>query len=120
VQTTSPTTTNDLDDEEINRMDTIDLRPIVEDRDINNVFLAIDQSTTKQDDENTNDKIEHGLTQVSCSSSDDELDTNKTKLFHQNTKSVPLTNDQQPQNNGEDEQHSTTNLSTDNDNTPKR
>jgi hypothetical protein len=114
VQTTSPKTisptTNELDDEQINRMDTIDLSQIVEERDNDNIFLTIDQSTTKQDDENTNDKIEHGLTQVSCSSSDEELDTNNTNLFHHNTK--PIT-----EHHGED---TTTDLSTDNDTISKR
>jgi hypothetical protein len=117
-----PSSTNEIDEEQINRIDTMDLRQIVNDHDNANIFLTIDQ--TKQEDENNNDKIDQNLIQISCSSSDEELDTNlqltNNNLFNSNTES---TTEQQPssdQNLGEDLPHTTTNLSTDNDNISKR
>ncbi len=117
-----PSSTNEIDEEQINRIETMDLRQIVNDHDNANIFLTIDQ--TKQEDENNNDKIDQNLIQISCSSSDEELDTNlqltNNNLFNSNTES---TTEQQPssdQNPAEDLPHTTTNLSTDNDNISKR
>jgi hypothetical protein len=92
----------------------MNLREIVKDRDNEKIFLTIDQSIPKQEeDENTNDKMDHGLIPVSCSSSDEELDTNNQipqttnkNIFNPNTKSTT--------------EDSTTNLLNDNDNISKR
>ncbi|CAF4902887.1 unnamed protein product [Rotaria magnacalcarata] len=135
--TTSSSVANELGDDQndqTNRMDTNDLKQIAEEYDNNNKYLTIDQSTTKQEDENNNDKIDHGLTQVSCSSSDEELDTNNRiqlspnkNSFNHNTESMITntitTTTEQPlsleHSHGEDGQQ--TNLFTDdNDNLLKR
>jgi len=105
---------DDDDDDQLNRIDTMNLREIVKDRDNEKIFLTIDQSIPKQEeDENTNDKMDHGLIPVSCSSSDEELDTNNQipqttnkNIFNPNTKSTT--------------EDSTTNLLNDNDNISKR
>ncbi|CAF4655738.1 unnamed protein product [Rotaria sp. Silwood1] len=140
---TTTSLTKDIDDEQndqTNHMDTIDLKQIVDNCDNNNKDLTIEQLLTNQEDENTNDKIDHGLIQVSCSSSDEELDTNNQigqstnkKNFNHNTESIPPTPTTATQqqtsfehSNGEDEQHTsttttttTTDLSTENDNLSK-
>ncbi|CAF3585946.1 unnamed protein product, partial [Adineta steineri] len=117
-------TIHDTNDDQINQMDTIDLRQMVEDRDNNNIFLTIDQSTTKHDDEYSNDNTDHGLIQVSCSSSDEELDTknqiqsstnnnNNNNNNHNKTSITTTTNGKQissDHNHGEDEQHTTSSL----------
>lgn len=125
-----PPSTNEMDNDQINRIDTMDLRDIVINCDNENKFLSINQSTTKQEDENNNDKIDHGLIQVSCSSSDEELDTinkqisptKKKNLFNPNIKST--TEQQQTSSfdhkSGEEDKQPTTNLSNDNDNISKR
>lgn len=113
---TSTTTSaiNDVDDDQTNRMDTISLRQFDEGRDNDNIFLTIDTSTTKLEDEYSNDNIDRGLIQVSCSSSDEELDTkhhsqSSTNNNH-NKKSIAPTTEKQissDHNHGEDEQHTT-------------
>ncbi|CAF2473493.1 unnamed protein product [Rotaria sp. Silwood2] len=138
---TTTSLTKDTDDEQndqTNCMDTIDLKQIVEDCDNNNRALTIEQLPIDQEDESNNDKIDHGLIQVSCSSSDEELDTNNQieqstnkKFFNHNAETIipPSTTATQQQTSfehlhGENEEHTTTtttttNLSTENDNLSK-
>ncbi|CAF5057505.1 unnamed protein product, partial [Rotaria sp. Silwood1] len=55
---TTTSLTKDIDDEQndqTNRMDTIDLKQIVDNCDNNNKDLTIEQLLTNQEDENTND-----------------------------------------------------------------
>jgi hypothetical protein len=131
VQTnsTSSPSTKEIDDDQTNQIDTMDLRDIVKDQNNENIFLTIDQSTTKEEDENNNDKNDHGLIQVSCSSSDEELDTKPNQspqspnknIFNPNTKSTTEQQISSDHKHGEDDQHTTTtNLSNDNDNISKR
>ncbi len=121
MQTNSTSSsTNEIDDEQNGgRIDTIDLRQIVEEYDDENLVLTIDQSTTKQEDENNNDKIDHHLNQISCFSSDEELD-NKN-LNHPSTNPNNSHLDQQTSvDSNHGEEFHPTNLSTDNDNLSKR
>jgi hypothetical protein len=123
VQTNSTSSTNEIDDEQTgqtNRINTMDLRQMVEEYDDDNLILTIDQSTTKQEDENNNDKIDPHLNQISSFSSDEELD-NKN-LTHPSTTNPNLENSHiNPQtsinsNHGEELQTTTTtDLSNDND-----
>jgi len=131
------TTTSTINDDQTNQMDTIDLRQNDDVRPNDNIFLTIDQSTTKHEDEYSNDNIDRGLIQVSCSSSDDELDTkNQIQSSTNNNhtkKSITTTTEKQissDHNHGEDKQHTTplrpppltttTDLPTDNDTKSKR
>ncbi len=121
----SPSTKEIIDDEQTNQIDTMDLRDIVQDPTSNEkIFLTIDQSTTKQEDENNNDKNDHGLIQVSCSSSDEELDTKPNQIpqstnkniFNPNTKPTTEQQISSDHKHGEDDQHKLN----DNDNISKR
>jgi len=131
------TTTSTINDDQTNQMDTIDLRQNEDVRPNDSIFLTIDQSTTKHEDEYSNDNIDRGLIQVSCSSSDDELDTkNQIQSSTNNNhtkKSITTTTEKQissDHNHGEDKQHTsplrppplttTTGLPTDNDTKSKR
>ena len=111
-------------------MDTIDLRQIVDDQQNENIFSSIDQTTTKHDDEYSNDNIDHGLTQALCSSSDEDPyikdSADSSDATHTRT-SITAAHDQQissDSNHGGDHQLTTslptTNLSTDNENLSKR
>ena len=122
---TNATSSNEIDDEQNgqnNRIDTMDLRQMVEEYDDENLILTIDQSTTKQEDENNNDKIDPHLNQLSGFSFDEELD--KKNFTHPNRRNSPI--EQQTSvdsNHGEELQPSTTtttDLSNDNDNLSKR
>jgi hypothetical protein len=123
VQTNSTSSTNEIDDEQTgqtNRINTMDLRQMVEEYDDDNLILTIDQSTTKQEDENNNDKIDPHLNQISSFSSDEELDDKN--LTHPSTTNPNLENSHiNPQtsinsNHGEELQTTTTtDLSNDND-----
>jgi hypothetical protein len=134
--TPPPSLINNPDDEQLdqaNRMDSVDLRQTITEQDTNNIFITIDHSTPQNEDEN--DKIDHGLSQVSGSSSDEELDTNKqaqqsskitNNRFNHKTKSSIITTAESQtssdHNHGEDAQlpSETPEISTDNDKTSKR
>ncbi|CAF1052738.1 unnamed protein product [Adineta ricciae] len=127
--TAAPSTTLDTNDEQINQMDTIDLRQIVDDQQNENIFSSIDQTTTKHDDEYSNDNIDHGLTQPLCSSSDEDPyikdSADSSDATHTRT-SITAAHDQHissDSNHGGDHQLTTslptTNLSTDNENLSK-
>jgi hypothetical protein len=77
---TTSTSDGDMDDDQSNRMDTLDLRQLVEDREDANGFLTIDQSSNKKEDENNNDEMDPGLTHRSQSPSDEQLNT---QHFHE-------------------------------------
>ncbi len=126
MQTNSTSSTNEIDDEQTgqtNRINTMDLRQMVEEYDDDNLILTIDQSTTKQEDENNNDKIDPHLNQISSFSSDEELDDKNlthpstTNPNHENSHINPQTSINS--NHGEELQP-TTDLSNDNDTLSKR
>lgn len=75
---TTPTLAADMDDDQSNRMDTMDLRQLVEDREDANGFATIDPTSNKKEDENNNDEMTPGLThRRSQSPSDEQLDTHQ-------------------------------------------
>ena len=77
---TTPTLASDMDDDQSNRMDTMDLRQLVEDREDANGFATIEPTSNKKEDENNNDEMNSGLTHRSQSPSDEQLDT---QHFHE-------------------------------------
>ena len=104
-------------------MDTIDLRQIVNDRE--DEFFTIDTARTKTEDENNNDKIDPGLMPPFHSPSDEDSNTTN-HLFDPNPSSLAATAAARTQQTasdrtlGEDDQSTTTELSTDNENVSKR
>lgn len=73
---TATATMFDNHDDSNNRMDTIDLRQIVEDRDNENIFSTMDRSTHEADDDYSSDHIDAGHAQASRSPLDEHVDTN--------------------------------------------
>ncbi len=132
MQTDPTSSPSNLPDDEqtdqLNHIGTMDLRQIVEDQEKDNIFLTIDQSTTKHEDENNNDQVDPRLIQLPGPSSAEDLDTkasnqqstNDTNLFHSNTESTTEPQSSSESNRGEDALQTTTHLSTDNDNRSKR
>ena len=122
ASTSADAPTDELDEQsndQANRMDTIDLRQIVDDRD--DEFLTIDAARTKTEDENNNDKIDLGLMPPFHSSSDE--DSNATNhVFHSNPNFLEAKAAARTQQTvsdrtlGEDDQSTTTELSTENEN----